>query len=147
MPFHSRTDASFLLDHTDCSSKSAALSFHEGLTLELRHTLSPSTPAGRIRTSLLCPGHVQTAMFSGLDQGPWISQWLMPSLKVETVVGLIVQTVLSGESQVCSAFVAHSAPKKELTTEWAQYIIEPLAAKLMPWFRVMPTWMSAGLHR
>ncbi|ORY88545.1 hypothetical protein BCR35DRAFT_288748 [Leucosporidium creatinivorum] len=108
-----------------CSSKSSALSFHEGLTLELRHTYTPTSLARRIRTSVVCPGHVKTDMFTGLDQGPWMPQWAMPSLSVDTVAGLVERVVLSGESQ---------------------YIIEPLAAKIMPWLRVLPTWVHAFVH-
>lgn len=37
---------------------------------------------------------------------------------------------------------------RELTDDLAsQYIIEPLAAKIMPWLRVLPTWVHAFVHR
>lgn len=78
----------------DCSSKAAALSFHEGLALELAHVYK----ARRVRTSVICPGHIRTAMFAGFDTH--LPHWLAPSLEVETVAQLIVDTVLSGQSQV-----------------------------------------------
>jgi len=85
----------------DCSSKAAALSFHEGLTEELRHVYLPHSEARRIRTSIVCPAHIKTRMFEGFTSS--IPGWLAPSLEVETVGMLVTQTVLSGESQVSSS--------------------------------------------
>lgn len=83
---------------SDCSSKAAALSFHEGLTEELRYLYTPHSNARRIRTSVICPAHIKTPMFEGFASS--IPSFLAPSLEVATVATLVTQTVLSGESQV-----------------------------------------------
>ncbi|GAA5894095.1 hypothetical protein JCM5296_001010 [Sporobolomyces johnsonii] len=105
-----------------CSSKAAALSFHEGLTEELRHTYRPHAHARQIRTSVICPAHIKTAMFDGFENE--IPSALAPSLEVGTVAGLVVATVLSGESQ---------------------HIVEPLYAKFTPMARGLPAWMYSAI--
>ncbi|GJN87663.1 hypothetical protein Rhopal_000618-T1 [Rhodotorula paludigena] len=101
-----------------CSSKVAALSFHEGLTEELRHLYQPASHARAVRTSVICPAHFKSAMFAGFEN--LIPQRCAPSLEVETVAELVEQTVLSGESQ---------------------HIIEPFYAKCTPFGRALPTWL------
>ncbi|GAA5954775.1 hypothetical protein JCM3765_007772 [Sporobolomyces pararoseus] len=101
-----------------CSSKAAALSFHEGLTEELRYLYTPHPNARRIRTSIICPAHIKTTMFEGFASS--IPSFLAPSLEVGTVAKLVTQTVLSGESQ---------------------HIIEPVYAKFTPLARGLPTWV------
>ncbi|GAA5917756.1 hypothetical protein JCM6882_001316 [Rhodosporidiobolus microsporus] len=108
-----------------CSSKAAAISFHEGLTEELRHlyphnTLISPTPAHAraVRTSVVCPAHFKTPMFEGFKNT--IPEWAAPSLEVGTVAGLVCETVWSGESQ---------------------HIIEPFYAKCTPVGRALPTWL------
>lgn len=86
------------LDSKDCSSKAAALSFHEGLTEELRHLYVPHSNARAIRTSVICPAHFKSGMFAGFVSG--IPEFLAPSLEIDTVAELVEQTILSGESQV-----------------------------------------------
>ncbi|GAA5943230.1 SDR family oxidoreductase [Sporobolomyces koalae] len=103
-----------------CSSKAAALSFHEGLTEELRYLYQPAPNARRIRTSIICPAHIKTKMFEGFASS--IPSFLAPSLEVSTVAQLVTQTVLSGESQ---------------------HIIEPVYAKFTPMARGLPTWIYA----
>ncbi|GAA5915024.1 uncharacterized protein JCM6883_004215 [Sporobolomyces salmoneus] len=103
-----------------CSSKAAALSFHEGLTEELRYLYQPSSNARRIRTSVICPAHIKTSMFEGFAFN--VPRWVAPSLEVETVGKLVAQTILSGESQ---------------------HIIEPVYAKFTPAARGLPTWIYA----
>jgi NAD(P)-dependent dehydrogenase (short-subunit alcohol dehydrogenase family) len=83
---------------SDCSSKAASLSFHEGLTEELRHLYLPHSHARAIRTSVVCPAHFKSEMFAGFKGT--IPEWLAPSLEVGTVAGLVCETVWSGESQV-----------------------------------------------
>ncbi|GAA5840866.1 hypothetical protein JCM11251_007625 [Rhodosporidiobolus azoricus] len=107
-----------------CSSKAAALSFHEGLTEELRY-LYPTSPlsptpshARAVRTSVVCPAHFKTPMFEGFRN--IIPEWAAPSLEVGTVAGLVAETVWSGESQ---------------------HIIEPFYAKCTPLGRALPTWL------
>ncbi|GAA5873445.1 hypothetical protein JCM8547_005436 [Rhodosporidiobolus lusitaniae] len=104
-----------------CSSKAAALSFHEGLTEELRHLYpsAPSSPnAAAIRTSVICPAHFKTGMFAGFANS--IPAPFAPSLEVGTVAKLVCETVWSGESQ---------------------HIIEPFYAKCTPLGRALPTWL------
>lgn len=83
---------------TDCSSKAAALSFHEGLTEELRHLYLPHSKARAIRTSVICPAHFKSSMFAGFVSS--IPEFFAPSLEVDTVAELVEKTILSGESQV-----------------------------------------------
>lgn len=67
------------------ASKSAAVSFHEGLAAELvTHYKAP-----KVRTVLMCQGYTRTALFEGFD-----SKALFP----ETVAEEIVKAVLSGKS-------------------------------------------------
>lgn len=82
----------------DCSSKAAALSFHEGLTEELRHLYLPHSKARAVRTSVICPAHFKSGMFAGFVSG--IPEFLAPSLEVDTVAEVVEKTILSGESQV-----------------------------------------------
>ncbi|SCV67353.1 BQ2448_5999 [Microbotryum intermedium] len=103
------------------ASKSSTLSFHEGLTEELRHMYGLS--ARSIRTSAILPGHVRGPMFDGFATG--MPEWLMPSLEPKTVAGLVVRCVMSGESQ---------------------FVIEPLYAKALPLVRALPTWVGDILY-
>ncbi|BGO88632.1 hypothetical protein NBRC10512_007844 [Rhodotorula toruloides] len=105
-----------------CSSKAAALSFHEGLTEELRHLYQPTSHARAIRTSVICPAHFKSNMFAGFKSG--IPEFFAPSLEVGTVAELVEKTVLSGESQ---------------------HIIEPFYAKCTPLGRALPTWLYGGI--
>ncbi|GAA5971294.1 hypothetical protein JCM11641_008298 [Rhodosporidiobolus odoratus] len=107
-----------------CSSKAAALSFHEGLTEELRHCYQPASNARAIRTSVICPAHFKTGMFAGFANT--LPEPLAPSLEISTVAKLVEETVLSGESQ---------------------HIIEPFYAKCTPIGRGLPTWLYAILLR
>ncbi|TNY24284.1 hypothetical protein DMC30DRAFT_371652 [Rhodotorula diobovata] len=105
-----------------CSSKAAALSFHEGLTEELRHLYQPASHARAVRTSVIAPAHFKTGMFAGFESA--IPEFMAPSLEVGTVAGLVERTVLSGESQ---------------------HLIEPFYAKCTPLGRALPTWLYAGI--
>lgn len=79
---------------SDCSSKAAALSFHEGLSLELRDVYN----CPEIKTSIICPSHVKTNLFNGYTSA--VPQWLMPSLEVAEVASEIVNVVKGGKSEV-----------------------------------------------
>ncbi|GAA5860323.1 hypothetical protein JCM3774_000380 [Rhodotorula dairenensis] len=105
-----------------CSSKAAALSFHEGLTEELRHLYLPHSHARAIRTSVICPAHFKSGMFAGFVSG--IPEFLAPSLEVDTVAELVEETILSGKSQ---------------------HIIEPYYASFTPLGRALPTWIYGGI--
>ncbi|KAK4056177.1 hypothetical protein OIO90_002908 [Microbotryomycetes sp. JL221] len=101
-----------------CASKSAALSFHEGLQLELYHVYKSTN----VKTSIICPAHVETDLFKGFKSNDWIPQWLTPSLKIQTIVELIEKIISSHQSQ---------------------HVIEPFYAKLKPLFRIVPHWIQA----
>jgi len=73
------------------ASKSAALSFHEGLTAELKTKYN----APKVRTVLVNQGYTKTPLFQGWSND---SKFLMPSLEPETVAEGIVKQVLSGHS-------------------------------------------------
>ena len=94
------------------SSKAAALSFHEGLTGELKFRYN----APRVRTVSVHPGHSKTALFTGFNQG---SPFFMPSLYPETVAEAIVKQVLTGRSG---------------------NVILPETASLLSMIRAMPDW-------
>lgn len=76
-----------------CSSKAAALAFHEGLAVEL----STLYDAPAIRTLCVCPSWTDTAMTHGV-QNP--SRFLLPTLTVETVAERTVDLLLQGRSGV-----------------------------------------------
>ncbi|BGP53285.1 hypothetical protein JCM8202v2_000844 [Rhodotorula sphaerocarpa] len=100
----------------------AVLSFHEGLTEELRHLYQPHAKARAVRTSVVCPAHFKSGMFAGFVST--IPHWLAPSLEVDTVAHLVEETILSGESQ---------------------HIIEPYYASFTPLGRALPTWIYGGI--
>ncbi|KAL8794675.1 MAG: hypothetical protein Q9195_002750 [Heterodermia aff. obscurata] len=75
------------------SSKSAALSFHEGLAAELKTLYK----APKIRTVCVCPSWVETNMTSLVKIR---DKFVMPMLKVETLAERVVQQILSGNSGV-----------------------------------------------
>lgn len=74
-----------------CSSKAAALAFHEGLSAELVTRYN----APQVRTICVHPAHTKTPLFTGFNQN---SDFFLPSLEVETLADGIVQQVLSGKS-------------------------------------------------
>jgi all-trans-retinol dehydrogenase (NAD+) len=73
------------------SSKAAALSFHEGLTAELKTRYG----APRVRTVVVNQGYTRTALFTGYNND---SEFMVPTLHPETVAEAIVRQVLSGDS-------------------------------------------------
>jgi all-trans-retinol dehydrogenase (NAD+) len=73
------------------SSKAAAMSFHEGLTAELKTRYN----APKVRTVLISQGYTKTPLFQGYHND---SPFLMPTLEPETVAEAIVKQVLSGHS-------------------------------------------------
>jgi len=73
------------------SSKAAALSFHEGLTAELKTRYK----APKVRTVVINQGYTKTPLFEGYNND---SKFLMPTLEPETVAEGIVKQVLSGHS-------------------------------------------------
>lgn len=92
------------------ASKSAAISFHEGLAAELNtHYKAP-----RVRTVLMCQGYTRTKLFEGFD-----SKALFP----ETVAEEIVKAVLAGKSKhvVLPESAWGIAPKIRGFPVWMQY--------------------------
>jgi len=73
------------------SSKAAAMSFHEGITAELKTRYN----APRVRTVMVNQGYTKTPLFQGYDTG---NAFLMPPLEPATVAEAIVKKVLSGHS-------------------------------------------------
>ena len=71
------------------ASKAASVALHEGLSAEL------SASAPRVRTVLVCQGHVRTPLFDGYDTG---SQFLVPTLEPETVAEAVCAQIFSGRS-------------------------------------------------
>jgi short-subunit dehydrogenase len=94
------------------ASKSAALSFHEGLTAELKTKYN----APKVRTVVVNQGYTKTPLFQGWNNE---SRFLMPSLEPETVAEGIVRQVLSGRSG---------------------QVILPGFAGVTTWLRGMPHW-------
>lgn len=92
------------------ASKSAAISFHEGLSAELvTHYKAP-----RVRTVLMCQGYTRTKLFEGFD-----SKALFP----ETVADEIVKAVLAGKSKhvVLPELAWGIAPRLRGFPVWIQY--------------------------
>jgi short-subunit dehydrogenase len=92
------------------ASKSAAVSFHEGLASELvTHYNAP-----KVRTVLMCQGYTRTALFEGFD-----SKFLYP----DTVAEEIVKAVLGGKSKHMTlpetAWIV--APRLRSLPVWMQY--------------------------
>jgi short-subunit dehydrogenase len=73
------------------ASKAAALSFHEGLTAELKTRYN----APKVRTVVINQGYTKTPLFEGFGND---SKFLVPSLEPETVAEAIVKQVLTGSS-------------------------------------------------
>jgi short-subunit dehydrogenase len=71
------------------ASKSAALSFHEGLTAELATLYA----APKVRTVVINQGYTKTALFQGYHND---SAFLMPTLEVDTVAEAIATAILAG---------------------------------------------------
>jgi all-trans-retinol dehydrogenase (NAD+) len=73
------------------ASKAAALSFHEGLTVELKTKYN----APKVRTVVINQGYTKTPLFQGYNND---SKFLIPALEPETVAEAIVKQVLTGSS-------------------------------------------------
>jgi short-subunit dehydrogenase len=73
------------------ASKAAALSFHEGLTAELKTRYN----APKVRTIVINQGYTKTPLFEGYHND---SPFLVPTLEPETVAEAIVRKVWAGHS-------------------------------------------------
>lgn len=81
------TGINALSDYT--SSKSALITFHEALYLELK-----KDGCTGIKTTLICPFHIKTNMFNGIDLR------YFPSLEVDYAVEEIIASIRSNEETV-----------------------------------------------
>ncbi|QPH00800.1 hypothetical protein C2857_004784 [Epichloe festucae Fl1] len=94
------------------ASKAAALAFHEGLGEELRFRYN----APKVRTVTVHPGHTQTALFAGFNQG---NPFLMPPLHPDSIGEAVVKQVLTGRSGT---------------------VILPEFSSTLSWLRGLPDW-------
>ncbi|KAK6501946.1 hypothetical protein TWF481_009764 [Arthrobotrys musiformis] len=74
------------------ATKAAAISFHEGLTLELKHRYN----AKKVRTTLVTQGLTRTPLFTGFGND---SPFMFPQQHPESVADGIVDQILSCESE------------------------------------------------
>lgn len=96
------------------ASKAAALSFHEGLTAELKSRYN----APKVRTVVINQGYTKTALFQGYHNG---APFLMPTLEPETVAEEIFKQILTGMSG---------------------QVVLPGYANMLTFFRGFPHWMQ-----
>lgn len=102
-----------------CSSKAAALSFHEGLQSELTTTYH----ADKVRCVIVNQGYTQTALFDGFNKG---DGFLSYPLDAETVAEATVRAVLAGKSD---------------------HIILPVGNVGITTLKGWPTWAQVGLRK
>ncbi|KIL70262.1 hypothetical protein M378DRAFT_183815 [Amanita muscaria Koide BX008] len=90
------------------ASKAAVISLHQSL----RYELDKRYNCPRIRTTLVCPGHVMTPMFSSITFPPITSlKFLLPSVQPVAVVKKIISALDEKESQIIlTPFWANFAP-------------------------------------
>lgn len=105
------------------ASKSAALAFHESLTGELRARYAH---ADRIRTTVVCPTKVQTALGSALADHQ--TTFLGPNLYPEQVAGAVTSAIASGNSkQIILPVVMNLLPTISRGPAWLRRIFEVYA--------------------
>ncbi|PWN48194.1 NAD(P)-binding protein [Violaceomyces palustris] len=93
------------------TSKAGALAFHECLAIELRTRYN----ARRVRTTVVCPTKVRTAMGDGMEDH--LDPFLTPVLEPIQVAQKVVWSLDSGLSQ---------------------HLLIPLFANILPYLRVLP---------
>ena len=96
------------------ASKAASVVLHEGLSAEL------SATAPRVRTILVCQGHVRTPLFEGYDTG---SPFLVPTLEPETVADAVCEQIFSGRSGQVNI---------------------PILGSISAYLRTLPYWYAYG---
>ncbi|KAL7817737.1 NAD(P)-binding protein [Trichoderma gracile] len=96
------------------ASKTAVMSFHEGLSAELKTRYN----APKVRTVIVHPGATKTPLFTGFRQG---SRFMMPPQEPESVAEAVVKQILSGRSG---------------------QVIMPEAGGMLAALRVYPDWRS-----
>ncbi|KAK6348595.1 hypothetical protein TWF718_006383 [Orbilia javanica] len=73
------------------ATKAAAISFHDGLALELKHRYN----AKKVRTTLVTQGLTRTALFTGFKED---SPFMFPQQHPESIADGIVEQIVKGES-------------------------------------------------
>jgi all-trans-retinol dehydrogenase (NAD+) len=111
---------------TNSATVSTALSFHEGLTEELRHLYLPHSKARAVRTSVICPAHYRGTRRIGHVR----------TLTCDSPLRIVFSTN--------SATVSTSSGLWLTTMSIAQHIIEPYYASFTPLGRALPTWIYGG---
>lgn len=102
------------------ASKSAALAFHESLTGELRARYAH---ADKIRTTVVCPTKVHTALGSALADHK--NTFLGPVLQPEQVSTAVTKAVASGLSkQIILPTVMNLLPTVSRGPAWFRRILE-----------------------
>ncbi|EPS44067.1 hypothetical protein H072_1958 [Dactylellina haptotyla CBS 200.50] len=96
------------------ATKAAGISFHEGLTLELKHRYN----AKKVRTTLVTQGLTRTPLFVGFGND---SPFLFPPQFPESVAEGIVNQILSGESE---------------------HLLFPKSYNMLPGMRGQPIWFQ-----
>lgn len=80
-----------------CASKSGLIGFHESLRQELKYT--------NIKTSIVCPGKLNTTMFQHVK-----NKWYIPTLSVDNVANNILEIIQNQKSvDVWIPMAAYSA--------------------------------------
>jgi short-subunit dehydrogenase len=102
-----------------CASKSAALTFHEGLQAELATLYR----ADKVRCVAICQGYTRTALFAGFNEGDGFFGY---ALDPETVAEEVVRAVLAGKSD---------------------HIILPRGNAQITNLKGWPTWAQVGLRK
>ncbi|KAH6610473.1 hypothetical protein Trco_000493 [Trichoderma cornu-damae] len=96
------------------ASKAAAMSFHEGLSAELKTRYK----APKVRTVVVHPGATKTPLLAGFSQG---AAFILPPQAPESVAEAVVKQILSGRSG---------------------QVIMPEAGGMLPALRAYPDWHS-----
>ncbi|KAF3934856.1 hypothetical protein ABW19_dt0202346 [Dactylella cylindrospora] len=99
------------------ATKAAAISLHEGLTLELRHRYD----APKVRTTLVTQGLTKTALFTGFKHR---SKFLFPAQYPESVGEGIVAQILKGEGD---------------------HLFFPKSYGFLPRLKGQPAWLQRGI--
>jgi len=100
------------------ASKAALINLNESLRYELdKHYHAPN-----IRTTLVCPGHIMTPMFSHAKfPTTWLNRFLFPALAPHTVAKAIIAAVDTQESrEICLPIYVSVAKIGALLPSWAR---------------------------
>ncbi|KAH7105486.1 retinal short-chain dehydrogenase/reductase [Auriculariales sp. MPI-PUGE-AT-0066] len=108
-----------------CASKAALISLHESLRYELDNRYH----ARKVRTTLVCPGHISTQMFSTIKwpQSFW-HRFLFPTLAPHTVAKAVIAAIDEQESRSINLpFYVNLAWFSSLLPSWARDFAQYIA--------------------